>query len=318
MGDPAWPVVCSSTPSVSVIIVNYNAGTLLLDCVDSCSDEDTEVIVVDNQSSDNSIDLLRTKVAKATKSVTIIVNESNLGFAAACNIGASAAQAASLLFLNPDCRMDPGALKVLTSTLANNPQSGMVGGLLVDPDGTEQGGGRRAVPTPWRSFVRTFGLARFAHRWPKLFYDFYLHKQPLPEHPVEVEAISGACMLVRREAIEQVGPWDEGYFLHCEDLDWCMRFRMAGWQILFVPEARVVHHQGGCSQSRIYFVEWHKHKGMVRFYQKFFRNQYPGALMVIVSIGVWLRFAAVLAMHLSTKTINNFKAHPWRAKQDHQ
>jgi GT2 family glycosyltransferase len=93
---------------------------------------------------------------------------------------------------------------------------------------------------------------------------------------------------------------------------------MAGWQILFVPDARVVHHQGGCSQSRIYFVEWHKHKGMVRFYQKFFRNQYPGALMVIVSLGVWLRFAAVMALHFSTKTISNLKAYPWRTKQDYQ
>jgi GT2 family glycosyltransferase len=157
VGDPAWPVVCSSTPSVSVIIVNYNAGTLLLECVDSCIDEDTEVIVVDNHSTDNSIDLLRTKLTKTSKPVTIIVNKSNVGFAAACNIGASEAKADSLLFLNPDCRMDPGALKALTSTLAHNPQSGMVGALLVDPDGKEQGGGRRAVPTPWRSFVRAFG-----------------------------------------------------------------------------------------------------------------------------------------------------------------
>jgi GT2 family glycosyltransferase len=162
-------------------------------------------------------------------------------------------------------------------------------------DGSEQGGGRRAVPTPWRSFVRAFGLYRFASRWPDLFYDFHLHTQPLPEVPVEVEAISGACMLVRREAVEDVGLWDEGYFLHCEDLDWCMRFREKGWKILFVPDARINHALGACSRSRRVFVEWHKHKGMVRFYGKFFRHQYPGALMWLVTLGVWVRFGLAAA-----------------------
>ena len=127
---------------------------------------------------------------------------------------------------------------------------GMVGGLLVNEDGTEQGGGRRTVPTPWRSFVRAFGLQRFANCWPKLFYDFHLHKQPLPDSPIEVEAISGACMLVKRDVMEDVGLWDEGYFLHCEDLDWCMRFRQKGWKILFVPDARISHALGACSQFR--------------------------------------------------------------------
>ena len=90
--------------------------------------------------------------------------------------------------------------------------------------------------------------------------------------------------------MEDVGLWDEGYFLHCEDLDWCMRFRQKGWKILFVPDARISHALGACSQSRRVFVEWHKHKGMLRFYRKFFRHQYPGVLMVLVAAGVWLRF----------------------------
>ena len=97
-------------------------------------------------------------------------------------------------------------------------------------------------------------------------------------------------MLVKREVIRDVGLLDEGYFLHCEDLDWCMRFRQKGWTILFVPDARIYHALGACSRSRRVFVEWHKHKGMVRFYGKFFRHQYPGALMWLVTLGVWLRF----------------------------
>jgi GT2 family glycosyltransferase len=143
-------------------------------------------------------------------------------------------------------------------------------------------------------------LNRFADRWPRLFFDFHLHKQPFPDAPLEVEAISGALMLVRREAMADVGPLDEGYFLHCEDLDWCMRFRKKGWKILFVPDAPVVHYRGTCSRSRPIFVEWHKHKGMMRFYRKFFRHQYPGMLMWLVALGVWLRFGAV-AMYYTAR-----------------
>jgi GT2 family glycosyltransferase len=206
-----------------------------------------------------------------------------------------------VLFLNPDCRLDEGAVSALLQPLQANTTVGMVGGLLVNPDGSEQGGGRRAVPTPWRSFVRASGLSRFANRWPKLFFDFHLHNQPLPDRPIEVEAISGACMLVKREAVVDVGLWDEGYFLHCEDLDWCMRFRQKGWKILFVPSARVAHVLGACSRSHPVFVEWHKHKGMMRFYRKFFRYQYPGILMWLVAMGVWLRFGLVATYYAAKR-----------------
>lgn len=117
----------------------------------------------------------------------------------------------------------------------------------------------------------------------------------MPGGPIDVEAISGACTMVRREAAAAVGPWDEGFFVHCEDLDWCMRFRAAGWRIRFVPDAPAVHHRGMCSRSRPLFVEWHKHKGMVRFYRKHFRHQYPLGLMGLVIAGVWLRFTVVAA-----------------------
>ena len=273
--------------TISTIIVNYNAGPLLRKCVDSllACPLDIEIIVVDNASSDASLDGLQD-----LSQVCVIRNRANVGFAAACNIGVQASSAPFLLFLNPDCFFQPDAIAPLLASLQSGDRVGMVGGLLVNEDGTEQGGGRRAVPTPWRSFVRAFGLQRFANRWPKIFYDFHLHKQPLPVGPIEVEAISGACMLVKRDVMEDVGLWDEGYFLHCEDLDWCMRFRQKGWKILFVPDARISHALGACSQSRRVFVEWHKHKGMLRFYRKFFRHQYPGVLMGLVAAGVWLRF----------------------------
>ncbi|PKO63376.1 MAG: dTDP-Rha--alpha-D-GlcNAc-pyrophosphate polyprenol alpha-3-L-rhamnosyltransferase [Betaproteobacteria bacterium HGW-Betaproteobacteria-17] len=282
----------SSKPQVSVVIVNYNAGTLLAECVRTALPQTSEILVVDNASQDSSIKDCAGLFADEPR-LKILRNESNLGFAAACNIGFSQASGDFVLFLNPDCRLDEGAVPELLQVLQTDTAAGMADGLMLNVDGTEQGGGRRAVPTPWRSFVRAFGLARFANRWPKLFFDFHLHKQPLPERPIEVEAISGACMLVRREAVADVGLWDEAYFLHCEDLDWCMRFRRKGWKILFVPSARVTHALGACSKSRPVFVEWHKHKGMVRFYRKFFGHQYPGAVMWLVVAGVWFRFVLI-------------------------
>lgn len=169
----------------------------------------------------------------------------------------------------------------------------MVGGFLSNPDGTEQPGGRRVFPTPKRAFMRAFGFSRLVNFFPETFSDFLLHKEALPIEPVAIEAISGACMLVKREAIEDVGIWDEGYFLHCEDLDWCMRFKLKGWKIMFVPDAKVIHIWGACSRSRPFFVEWHKHRGMLRFYRKFFHHQYPNLLWGLVVVGVWLRFALV-------------------------
>ena len=275
---------------IAVIIVNYNASYHLKACVDSlekCPLE-KEIVVVDNASADDSLVPLA-----AMPSVRIIRNTSNLGFATACNQGVNSTTAPVLLFLNPDCTFKPAALVNLMDVLLQGPQVGMVGGLLVNLDDSEQPGGRRAIPTPWRSFVRGFGLSHLAKRWPKLFYDFHMHKEPLPTEPIEVEAISGACMMVRRDVMQDVGLWDEGYFLHCEDLDWCMRFRQKGWKIMFVPSAKITHAQGVCGDNKKLFVEYHKHKGMIRFYRKFFRHQYPGALMWLVSIGVWLRFGVI-------------------------
>lgn len=284
---------------ISTIIVNYNAGALLRSCVESllnCPLE-IEIIVVDNASIDGSLDALL-----GLPCVQIIENTANVGFAAACNRGARVASAPFLLFLNPDCFFKPGTLsRLLEAMQPVDERVGMVGGLLANSDGTEQAGGRRAIPTPWRSFVRAFGLVRFSERWPRLFFDFHLHKQPLPDHTIEVEAISGACMLVRREAMQDVGEWDEGYFLHCEDLDWCMRFRQKGWKILFVPSAEITHVLGVCGRGRPIFVEWHKHKGMLRFYRKFFRHQYSGVLMGLVAVGVWLRFGLVATYYAAKR-----------------
>lgn len=281
----------SQLQSVSVIIVNHNGGDLLCECVRAALDQAEQVIVIDNDSSDASMAALELRFEE--ERLLVSRSQENRGFAAGCNRGLKLATKSHILFINPDCFLGKDSLRRMVEVLSSDPEVGMVGGLLNNLDGSEQGGGRRAVPTPWRSFVRAFGLSRLSGRWPRLFFDFHLHKQPLPDMPIEVEAISGSLMLVKKDAVEDVGIWDEEYFLHCEDLDWCMRFRRHGWNILFVPNAPAVHHHSYCSRSRPLFVEWHKHKGMVRFYRKFFRHQYPGFLMGLVVLGVWLRFVLV-------------------------
>ena len=290
--------------NISVVIVNYNAGEKLLECVAQAKQQSEQVIVVDNASSDSSIIALKT----AFPTIRLICNNRNLGFATACNLGAKVADGDHILFLNPDCILAPNAISILVRAANSAPDVGMVGGMLINPDGTEQIGGRREIPTPWRSFVMAFGFSRLHGRYPNLFSDYSMHEQPLSEHPIEVAAISGACMLVRRDALKEIGLLDEGYFMHCEDLDWCMRFRRQKWKILFVPDARMVHFKGHCSNSKPIFVEWSKHKGMMRFYRKFFRDKYPALLMFMVASGVWLRFG-MLAVYHTTRHIGRMLGH---------
>lgn len=291
---------------IAVIIVNYNAGRILTQCVQGVLQQTQQVLVIDNASSDSSLLELESSFS-ADNHLRIIRLNNNAGFAAGCNTGLGAATQPYMLFLNPDCILQENSLQRMLHVMESDPRIGMIGGYLVNPDGSEQGGGRRAIPTPWRAFVRAFGLHRLEKYWPRLFFDFHLDKQPLPQTPIEVEAISGALMLVRRQAIDDVGPWDEQYFLHCEDLDWCMRFKQKNWKIVFVPDAPVVHFQGTCSRARPYFVSWHKHKGMLRFYRKFFRQRYPGILMGLITLGVWLRFSATVLVYTAQNCYRTLK-----------
>lgn len=278
---------------ISIIIVNFNSGDRLVGAVFSvlASNMDVEVIVSDNHSHDQSMLWLR-ECVNGDERVREILNDSNLGFSSANNVALALASREYLLFLNPDCVVHTQTLSRLAEVLDGDASIGMAGCLIRNPDGTEQKAGRRRIPTPFHSLIEFLGLS---NDWRDRLNLHGLNEgsRELPAGIVEVEAISGACMFVRRDALRHVGPLDEGYFLHCEDLDWCMRFRKAGWKIVFVPDVEVTHFKGTCSKSRPIFVEWHKHKGMMRFYRKFFRNQYPGVLMWLVALGVWSRFAVL-------------------------
>ncbi|ALG67714.1 glycosyltransferase family 2 protein [Beggiatoa leptomitoformis] len=292
--------VLSSTtaPFVSVIIVNYNGGDLLTRCVLSALSSqqvEFEIFVVDNASDDTSLATLRTAVG-TDKRVQILQNTQNEGFAKASNRPLPQTHGQYLLFLNPDCIIQPNTLHRFCQTLDTHPEAGMAGALVRNPDGTEQAGSRRGTPSPWRSVVRVLHLDKFFPNNPR-FKSFVLTQEAMPTTAVPMEGISGACMFVRRQAMEQVGTMDEAYFLHCEDLDWFMRFRQAGWIILFVPTIEVLHIKGACSRRHPIRVLWYKHRGMVRYYRKFFRQQYPIWLQWGVIIAVWTRFAMLLVIN---------------------
>ena len=168
----------TSSHDCDVVIVNYNAGRLLTECVQSVlSEQVRHVFVVDNDSHDASLAHLSASISDVR--VTIIRNGQNLGFAAACNMGARASNASALLFQNPDSVLAEGSLRRMMDVLENDPSIGMVGGLLCNPDGSEQPGGRRVFPTPRRAFMRAFGLSHLGKWFPALFSDFLLHNRPL-------------------------------------------------------------------------------------------------------------------------------------------
>ncbi len=280
------------TADIDVIIVNFNAGPLLASSVQSAFAAGAgRVIVSDNGSTDGSIENLAN--ANTNPQLTIIRNGKNLGFAAGCNVGVKSAVAPNLLFLNPDCKVDDAALERLLAALRSDAKAGMVGGYLQNTDGSEQRGGRRKFPTPSDAFNQLFGICYWLGRLGLSRNQDRANAEPLPTGPVSVDAISGACMLIRKEAMEDVGPWDEGYFLHCEDLDLCKRFSLAGWKVMFVPNAVVSHVKGASGGVTKVFVELHKHRGMLRFYKKFYEGTYPRPMMWLVTTGVWCHFAAV-------------------------
>lgn len=287
------PPVDAAAPALTVIIVNFNAGDLLAECVGAVlsSPARSQVLVSDNGSTDGSLGSVRRRFPSDPR-LTLLENGENLGFAAGNNRVVGRAAAPYLLFLNPDCVVGPETLPRMLAFMNATPDAGMAGCIIRDPDGGEQVASRRAIPDPWIGLVQILRLDRL---FPRLTEGRRLNltDRPLPDRPVRVEAISGSFMLVRRAALEQVGPLDEGYFLHCEDLDWFVRFAQAGWGIYLVPDVEVIHHKGACSVGRPVRVEWHKHRGMARFFRKFQLRDHSLPFSVLVLLGIWAHFGLV-------------------------
>lgn len=280
--------------SVSVVIVNFNTGTLLAEVVKSVLSQTAqplECIIVDNASTDASIDHLRDEVDD--ERLVILEMDTNLGFAGGCNRGISQSAGAFILLLNPDCFLEPETLERLLRDVASDDKAGAAGPLILNMDGTEQRGCRREIPTPWQIFCVGVGLHRMMPNHPR-FRTFNQVGTELPEETVPVQSVSGACVLMKRETVERVGLFDERYFMHFEDLDWCMRVGEADQHVLFVPDA-IAHHVGGVSgRDRRLRVEAHKHASLIRFVRSNFAQYYPSAFIALVSLVVYIRWVAVV------------------------
>ena len=230
-----------SRPVVSVIIVSYGTRDLTLAALESVRNRrhevDLAVVVVDNASPDDSADAVEREHPWAT----LVRAEENGGFAAGANLGARAAVGEWLLFLNSDARLMDQAITRLLAAARSLTHPGAVAPRVEGPGGTERSVGR--YYGPWRDFVRAFHLYRLFPRWGR-FDD--VHVRRLPRKTAPVEWVSGACLLVRRDVFEEIGGFDEAYFLYVEDMDLCYRLGRAGRTNLYVPAA-VIHHAGTSS-----------------------------------------------------------------------
>jgi GT2 family glycosyltransferase len=286
------------TAAIQVIIVNFNAGETLTRCVQSVlsTREELNITVFDNASADGSAAQVQSLFGRL-ENVEILCNDENIGFARAVNAAAGMGDEELLLILNPDCELLPGALGHLKQALENDPDAALAGPTVVDRTGTIQKGTLRRFPDPWNSLVTMTGLWRLG-RWFPAFQGVNRHQSGLPEGNAMAEAVSGACMLVRRQAFESAGSMDEAYGLHCEDLDLMYRLQQQGNHCIFVPAARVFHQQGVSSRSRPFWVHRQKHLGMQRFFLKFQAEGYPFPVRWLVIAGIWLRYLLTLPLVL--------------------
>jgi N-acetylglucosaminyl-diphospho-decaprenol L-rhamnosyltransferase len=232
---------------ISIIIINYHSVTFTKACLKSIYENNdalrVEVIVIDNASYDGCGDMVRAEFSQ----VTFIQSASNLGFAGANNLGIQVSHGTHLLFLNPDTEIEGKAIERLLRSLASIPDAGMVGARLLNSDLSVQTTSITAFPTITNQVLGTDYLRQ---RFP----DAALWGiKPLFENrrtPVAVDAISGACMMAKREAIEQVRGFTADYFMYAEDVDLCLKMKKAGWKVYYVPDAVIVHHGGRSSDSR--------------------------------------------------------------------
>ena len=265
--EPALtPDFLRSRPSVSVVMVVFMTGQALEQSV-ACVLADPlvdEFVIVDNGSTPGDAARLRS-LAERDRRVTLLTGHGNIGFARGANYGARTARGEMLVFLNPDAFLQPRCIAELVREIEPRPVPCIVGGRVLNADRSEQRGARRGDITPMTALV---SLSRLARRMPALRnYEVHWESEAPPEQPAAVPTISGACFCMRREDFDAVNGFDEGYFLHVEDVDLCWRVRQQGGAVLFHPKAEVIH-LGRTSQTSPLRVEFHKGVGLARYFRK--------------------------------------------------
>lgn len=252
------------SPGLDVVIVNYNAGDALRVCVESILASKgvrTRCIIIDNASVDQSTDFC---LKYSHREILLVSNLVNVGFSSAVNQGVALSSGDWVMLLNPDTVVPADSLReLLVVAQSSTPRVGAFGCLVRNPDLSEQRGCRRDFPTIAKVLAHAVGLHLV---FPILEFNHTGHPLPLDVQPVA--AISGSCMLLSRQAYSEIGGFDEGYFLHFEDLDYCVRLDTARWQVMFVPFIHIKHLQGVSSAQTPVKVIIYKHVSMLRFFYR--------------------------------------------------
>jgi len=246
-------------PEVDCVVVSYHSAADLPTCIDSLTSQEgisTRVVVVDNLSSDDSVETAR------QRGCAVIANDSNRGFAAAVNQGLQQGSAPWVLILNPDAQMAPGALCALLKRAQAEATVGCVGPHTLNDDGTEYPS-RRSFPNIVTAAVH--GLLGSVWSANPATRRYHADDTPRDQSSV-VDWVSGSCMLLPRRAWESVGGFDERYFMYVEDMDLCLRLRRAGWKTVYEPTATIMHSRGQSSRHRPLRSSLHHHVGAARFY----------------------------------------------------
>jgi len=253
--------------ALEIVIVSFGSTELLRSCLRSIDAHPTSrgrqvVHVVDNASGDGTPEMVRTEFPEVVLDALTV----NAGFSVANNLALRRVRARYVLVLNPDTELRAGVLDHLLGVMDAEPEIGMCGCRLVQPDGTFDHAAKRSFPTPASALGHFTGIGRRASGGALAQY----RATDVGETDSgDVDAINGAFMLVRREAMEQVGLFDEGYWLYMEDLDWCARFWDHGWRVRYDGTVTAIHVKGGTAgKHRSFRANLHFHRGMGRFYRR--------------------------------------------------
>ena len=271
---------------LSIVILSYNTREILRDCLRAVQENiaglQAEVFVVDSGSTDGSIEMVREQFPW----VDLTVTQGFGGFAHANNLALRRATGRYQLLLNSDTILSPGALPKVIAFMDEHPEAGVVGIKLLKADGSLDLACRRGFPTPLASFYRLSGLARLFPRSPRFArYNFtYLD----PDRITEVDSVCGAFMMVRREAVAQVGLLDEQFYFYGEDLDWAFRFKERGWKVYYYPEVQALHYKGQTSRKQSERMIHEFYRAMEIFYRKHYAAQNSPLLRWLVLTGIKL------------------------------
>lgn len=272
---------------LTIIIVNYNVKDFLEQAIisikKSCHNIEYELFVIDNASSDGSVELIRKKFPE----IKLIENLENKGFAVANNQAIKRAQGEYILLINPDTIVQEDTFSVILNFFKKHPECGMVGCKILNPDGSLQLACRRNFPTPWVAFTKIIGLSKLFPG--SKFFGRYNLTYLDPDETYEVEAISGSFMFFRRKIVDDVGDLDESFFMYGEDLDWCFRIREAGWKIYYLPETKIIHFKGESSKKSDIDLILQFYQAMKLFVEKHYHNRYLHVPQWLLMVGITLR-----------------------------